>query len=86
MQERRGFGSERMSRDRVPRFIPKPVKVGEEYEVDVVEKSRRGEGVAKIEGLVIFIPNAKPGDHIKVRIMRISRKFAEAQILTTESS
>jgi len=65
-------------------FIPKPVEVGKEYEVDVQEMSRRGEGIARIQGLVIFIAGAKQGDHVKVRITRISRRFAEAALVGTE--
>jgi len=73
--ERRNFGRRR------DRFSPKPVEVGKEYEVDVQETSRRGEGIARIQGLVTFIPNAKQGDHVKIRITRISRRFAEAELV-----
>jgi predicted RNA-binding protein with TRAM domain len=62
-------------------FPPKPVKVGEEYEVDIKEKSQRGDGIARIEGLVVFVPTAKVGDHVRIRITRISRKFAEAETI-----
>jgi len=70
--ERRGFG---------PRFPPKPVEVGKEYDVEIEETSRRGEGVARIKGLVCFIPNAKPGEHVRIKITRISRRFAEAEVV-----
>lgn len=68
-------------------FPPKPVELGKEYDVEVQETSRRGEGIARIKGLVTFIPNAKPGDHLRIRITRISRRFAEAEIVgrTSES-
>jgi len=49
--------------------------------VEIQEASRRGEGIARIKGLVTFIPNAKPGDHLRIRITRISRRFAEAEIV-----
>jgi len=62
--------------------LPKPVEVGEEYDVDIQELSRRGEGIARIKGLVTFIPNTKPGDHLKVRITRIGRRYAEARAVT----
>ena len=62
-------------------FSPKPVKIGEEYEIDIKEMSQRGEGIARIEGLVVFVPQAKLGDHARIRITRISRKFAEAELL-----
>jgi predicted RNA-binding protein with TRAM domain len=82
MEERRSFGARRGFRGREGgRFPPKPVEVGKEYEVDVQETSRRGEGIARIQGLVTFIPNAKPGDHVKIKITRISRKFAEAEVV-----
>ncbi len=82
MEERRGFGPRRGFRGRGGgRFPPKPVEVGKEYEVDVSETSRRGEGIARIQGLVTFIPNTKPGDHVKIRIIRISGRFAEAEVV-----
>jgi len=72
--ERRGrrFGS---------RFPPKPVELGKEYDVEIQETSRRGEGIARIKGLVCFVPNTKPGEHVKIRITRISRRFAEAEVV-----
>jgi predicted RNA-binding protein with TRAM domain len=70
-------GGSRGARD----FSPKPVKIDEEYEVDIKEMSQRGEGIARIEGLVVFVPQAKIGDHARIRITRISRKFAEAELV-----
>ncbi|MGC9345283.1 MAG: TRAM domain-containing protein [Candidatus Bathyarchaeales archaeon] len=81
MEERRGFGRRRDFGRTRDRFPPKPVEIGKEYEVDVQETSRRGEGIARIKGLVTFIPNTKPGDHVKIRITRISRRFAEAEVV-----
>ena len=71
-RERRGF---------VRRFPPKPVEIGKEYDVDIEELSRRGDGIARIKGLVTFVPNAKPGDKVRIRITRISRRFAEAEVV-----
>ncbi len=74
--ERRG------KRDFSPRrFPPKPVEIGKEYDVEIEELSRRGEGIARIKGLVCFVPDSKPGDHVKIRITRISRRFAEAEVV-----
>jgi len=71
-REGRGYG---------PRFPPKPVEIGKEYDVEIQETSRRGEGIARIKGLVVFVPNTKPGDKVKVRITRISRRFCEAEVV-----
>lgn len=64
-------------------FVAKPVEVGKEYEVDIQEVSRRGEGIARVQGLVIFVPNAKQGEHVKIKVTRISRRFAEAEVIGT---
>jgi len=63
------------------RFPPKPVELGKEYDVEIQEVSRRGEGIARIKGLVTFVPNTKPGDKVKIKITRISRRFAEAEVV-----
>ena len=76
--ERRGSGERRgFSRG----FPPKPVEIGKEYDVNIEETSRRGEGITRIKGLVTFVPNTKPGDHVRIRITRISRRFAEAEVV-----
>jgi len=71
-REGRGYG---------PRFPPKPVEIGKEYDVEIQETSRRGEGIARIKGLVVFVPNTKPGDKVKIRVTRISRRFCEAELV-----
>jgi len=84
MEDRRGFGQRRGGfRGRSERggYAPKPVEVGKEYEVDIQEVSRRGEGIARVEGLVIFVPNAKQGQHVKIKVTRISSRFAEAEVI-----
>jgi predicted RNA-binding protein with TRAM domain len=78
---------ENMDEQRVSRsFPPKPVEVGKEYDVDIQEMSRRGEGMARIQGLVIFVPNTQNGDHVKIRVTRISRRFAEAEVVGKEEA
>jgi len=81
-RERRGGYGRRESRGFGPRFPPKPVEMGKEYDVEIQETSRRGEGIARIKGLVCFVPNAKPGEHVKIRITRISRRFCEAELVS----
>jgi len=80
-RERRGPYGRREGRGFGPRFPPKPVEIGKEYDVEIQETSRRGEGIARIKGLVCFVPNTKPGDKVKIRITRISRRFCEAELV-----
>ena len=58
-----------------------PVEEGKEYEADITELSRRGDGIAKIEGFVIFVPGAEKGDHVKFKVTRVARRFATAEIV-----
>ena len=47
-----------------------PVKVGEEYDVKIEAMSKRGDaGVGRIQGLVIFVPNTKVGDKVKLLVL-----------------
>jgi len=60
---------------------PEPVELGKEYDVDIQEISRRGEGIARIEGFIIFVPDTRPGDRVTVKITRTSPRFAEAEVV-----
>ncbi len=58
-----------------------PVAVGEELEVDIVECSPKGEAIARVQGLVIHVADAKAHDHVKVKINRVGGTTAEAEVI-----
>jgi len=60
-------------------FGPKPVEVGKEYNVEITETSRQGDGIAKVQGFVIFVKNTKVGQKVKVKITNIGARFATAE-------
>jgi predicted RNA-binding protein with TRAM domain len=60
---------------------PKPVEAGKEYDVEVTEISRRGDGVAKIQGFIIFVKGAKVGDKVKIKVESVGPRFATATAL-----
>jgi predicted RNA-binding protein with TRAM domain len=75
-----GFGGTRP-------FRPAPVKVGEEFEVKIESMSKRGDaGVAKVEGLVIFVAGTNVGDTAKIRITKVGRGYATAEIAATSDT
>ena len=77
---RGGFGGPRP-------FRPAPVKVGEEFDVKIESMSKRGDaGVAKVEGLVIFIAGTKVGDSVRIRITKVGRGYATAEIASQSES
>ncbi len=65
---------------------PKPVEVGKEYDVEVTELSRRGDGVAKVQGFVIFVQGAKVGQKVKIKVDRVGPRFASASVVGGASS
>jgi predicted RNA-binding protein with TRAM domain len=58
-----------------------PIKIGEEYQVDIVDMSPNGEGIARIKGFPIFIKNARPNEHLKIEITNLISGCADAQII-----
>ena len=60
---------------------PKPVEAGKEYEVDITEISRRGDGIAKVQDFVVFVENGKVGDKVKVKVTQVADRFAKATIV-----
>ncbi|MCX8137591.1 TRAM domain-containing protein [Pyrobaculum aerophilum] len=61
---------------------PKPVKEGDVVEVEIVEKSRRGDGVARVEGFVVFVPGAEPGQRVRVQIEKVGGSYAVGKIVS----
>jgi predicted RNA-binding protein with TRAM domain len=55
-----------------------PVKAGEEYDVEIEDIAKKGDGIARVEGFVIFVSGTKVGDKIKIHIDSVKRKVAEA--------
>jgi predicted RNA-binding protein with TRAM domain len=57
---------------------PKPVEVGKEYEVDVTEISRQGDGIARVQGFIVFVKNGKVKQNVKVKVEQIGNRYATA--------
>jgi predicted RNA-binding protein with TRAM domain len=77
---RGGFGGNRNSGFGGSSF-KKPVEVGKEYDVTISDTSRRGEGIAKIDGFVIFVPGTKVGQKARVKVTQVSPRFASGQLV-----
>jgi len=69
-----GFGS-----------LKKPVEVGKEYDVTISDISRRGEGIAKIEGFVIFVPGTKQGQAVRIKVVQVGDRYASGQVVEGSS-
>ena len=71
---------------RAPNGFSKPVETGKEYTVDITDTGRGGDGITRIEGLVIFVKNAKAGaKNIKIKINSVGSRFATAEVVTSST-
>lgn len=57
------------------------VEKNKEYIVDIIDNGFEGEGIAKIEGFTIFIPNAIKGEKVKILIVKVLKSHAFGKIL-----
>ncbi len=58
-----------------------PVEKNKEYIVDIVDNGFEGEGIAKIDGFTIFIPNALKGEKVKILIVKVLSSHAFGKIV-----
>lgn len=59
----------------------KPVKVGDEITVTIEAVASKGDGIAKVNGFVVFVKGAKQGDNLKVKVTEVRPRFAIAEIV-----
>lgn len=65
---------------RVKRFeAPKPVAVGDVVDAVVESQGGQGDGIAKVNGFVVFIRGAKKGENCRVKITDVKRTYATGE-------
>ena len=60
---------------------PAPVKAGDTPTVKIEGQGKSGDGVAHVQGFVIFVSGANVGDEVKVRINEVRQRFATAEVV-----
>ena len=56
-----------------------PVRVDDELDVEIVDVGDEGDGIAKVEEFTVFVPDAKTGETVSVRITDVKPQFAFAE-------
>ena len=62
-----------------------PVKVGDELDVKIEAVGEKGDGIAKKDGFVLFVPGAKQGDEVRIRVTRVLQKVGFAEVVGEKS-
>jgi len=55
-------------------------KQGDLLEVEIIDLSNSGEGIAKIEGYVIFVPDTVTGDRALIRLVRLKNQYGQGKL------
>ena len=58
-----------------------PVEKNKEYIVEIIDNGFEGEGIAKIDGFTIFIPNSIKGEKVKILIVKVLKSHAFGKVL-----
>ncbi len=62
-----------------PRESIAPVNVGDELDVTIEAVGEKGDGIAKKNGFVLFVPSTKQGERIRIRVTKVLRKVGFAE-------
>jgi len=68
------------------RNVSPPVKEGDEMSVKIEAVGEKGDGIAKVNNFVVFVPNTKQGDLVKVKITKVLRNMAFAEVIGEAAS
>lgn len=57
-----------------------PVEAGETYDVTIEDIAREGDGIARVSGFVVFVPETKVGDEVTIKVTKVMSKFAFGEL------
>lgn len=58
-----------------------PVNIGDELDVKIEAVGEKGDGIAKKDGFVLFVPGVKEGDEVRIRVTKVLRKVGFAEVV-----
>ncbi|WP_254861555.1 23S rRNA (uridine(2552)-2'-O)-methyltransferase [Halovivax gelatinilyticus] len=58
-----------------------PVRVGDELDVEIVDAGSEGDGIAAVDGFRLFVPDAEPGESVRIRVEDVKPTFGFAERL-----
>ncbi len=66
-------------------FRKPPVNVGDEIDVKIEAVGEKGDGLAKVNGFILFVPGVKEGDEVRVKVTRVLKKVGFAEVVGRSS-
>jgi predicted RNA-binding protein with TRAM domain len=59
-----------------------PVNIGDEVTVTVEAVGAKGDGIAKVNGFVLFVPSTSAGETVKIRITKVLANVGFAEVVS----
>jgi 23S rRNA (uracil1939-C5)-methyltransferase len=57
------------------------VKKGQELDLDITQVAFGGKGIARVDGMAVFVNQAIAGDRVRARVIKKKKSYAEARVL-----
>jgi 23S rRNA (uridine2552-2'-O)-methyltransferase len=61
--------------------ITAPVATGDEFDAVVDDVGREGDGVVKVDGYALFVPDTETGDAVRLRVTEVKPNFGFAEVV-----
>lgn len=61
-------------------YVSRPVEEGDEVKVEIREMGHEGDGIAKVEDFVVFVPDSEVGEKVRVKITEVKDNFAKSTV------
>ncbi len=61
--------------------ITAPVRAGDELDVEIEDVGSEGDGIAKVEGFTLFVPDTETGETVRARVTDVKPRFGFAERL-----
>jgi predicted RNA-binding protein with TRAM domain len=62
-----------------------PVREGDELDVKIEAVGEKGDGIAKKQGFVLFVPKTKAGDEVRIRVTKVLKNAGFAEVIAAGS-
>lgn len=57
------------------------MKKGDILDIEITSSGMEGEGVARVDGMVVFVPLCMQGEKVRVMVREVNKKFARATVI-----
>ena len=63
------------------KFVPTPYSWHQEIELEIATLTNMGQGLGRLDGWVVMVAFALPGERVRARVFRNEKNFSEADLI-----